>query len=342
MKAIYFEQHGGPEVLKFGELPSPVPAEGQALLKVRAVALNHLDIWVRRGWPGLKLALPHIGGCDIVGEVISAPPSSGFLPGTRVFVYAGINTTHDQWTERNEESVSPGYRIIGEHLPGGLAEMACVPVENLLPAPADLSDESLCARLLTGLTCWRMLITRGQLVSGETVLVVGSGGGVNSLSIQIARAVGARVIALAGNEEKCLKAQQLGASDVIDYNQTPEWAREVIRLTSGIGVDMVVDNVGKATFPQSLRALRRGGRLVTVGNTSGYDLELDNRLIFGKQLSIIGSTMGSREDFTQMLEFLTAHNIHPVVDTVDSLENGLHQLSRLERGEQFGKIVLKP
>lgn len=342
MKAIFFQQHGGPEVWQFGDLERPVPEAGQTLIRVRAVALNHLDIWVRRGWPGLKLAMPHVGGCDIVGDVVLNNGESALAIGDRTYVYPGINPVTDKWTARGEDSVSPSYRIIGEHLAGGLAEYVVVPTANLLPAPKDLGDESLCARLLTGLTCWRMIIVRGGLKPGESVLVVGAGGGVNSLAIQMARALGAHVIALAGTDNKCRRAKELGAAEVINYRENPEWARQVQKLNGGKGVDLVVDNVGKDTITQSLRSLQWGGRLVTVGNTSGYEMQIDNRLIFGKQLSIIGSTMGSRQDFSDMLAFLQQHNIHPVIDAVDRLENGIMQLARLEAGEQFGKIVLKP
>ena len=341
MKAIYFERHGEIAVLQYGDIPTPVPAPGEALIKVRAVALNHLDIWVRRGWPGLKLPMPHVGGSDIVGEVISLNGSSTLKVGERVFINPGMALADDPWVIRGEESVSPSYKIIGEDRAGGLAEFVTAPLSCVIPAPADLSDETLAARILVGTTCWRMLIKRGGLQKDESVLVVGSGGGVNSLSISLAHAMGAHVIALAGSRERCQRASELGAQQTICYRDNPNWAKEIIQMTGGNGVDLVIDNVGQATFPQSLRALKRGGRLVTVGNTSGFKIELDNRLIFGKQLSIIGSTMGSAEDLKDALFFMRSHNIGPVIDCVDTLENGIAQIARIERGEHFGKIVLK-
>jgi NADPH:quinone reductase-like Zn-dependent oxidoreductase len=341
MKALFFRQHGDASVLQYGDLPIPVTAEGHALIKVSATTLNHLDIWVRRGWPGLNLALPHIGGSDIVGGIVEINGDSTFSTGDRVYVYSGINSQVDEWTERGEESVSPGYKIIGEHSPGGFAEYVSIPLANLFLAPPKMSDDILVAPLLTGLTAWRMLKKQAALQSGESVLVVGTGGGVNSISIQIAKALGASVIALAGSNEKCMRARALGASEVINYRDKEDWAKEVLKVTNKRGVDLVVDNVGEVTFTQSLKALRRGGRLVTVGNTTGFNLQIDNRLIFGKQLSIIGSTMGSRNDFIESQQFIHEHAIIPEIDCIAPLSDGIAQLARLERGEQCGKIILR-
>lgn len=341
MKALYFEQHGAIDRLRYGELPDPIAKEGEAILRVRAVALNHLDIWVRRGWAGLKLPLPHIGGSDIVGEIVAINGTSDFHLGERVFVNPGVIEGHDEWIARGEETMSPRYSIIGEHRAGGLAEFTAVPIGNLHSAPETISNESLAARILVGMTCWRMLVHRAALKPGESVLVVGSGGGVNSLSIQFARAFGARVIALGGSSEKCVRAKALGAEHAVCYRDNPDWSKEVISWSSG-GVDVVIDNVGQATYPLSLRALKRGGRMVTVGNTSGHALSLDNRFIFAKQLSIIGSTMGSRNDLVDALAFMEQHHISPAVDCFEPLANGILQFKRLESGEHFGKIVLRP
>lgn len=355
MKALAFEAYGDHATLSFRDVPSPTPQPGWTVLAVRAVALNHLDIWVRRGWPGLKLLLPHWTGSDVVGTVEAHDPAilgDAQIPlGTRVAVNPGYlrssdEGTEDEWTARGEESVSPRYRIIGEDCKGGLAEYALVPTACLVPVPEHISDTHAAAFLLTGTTVWRMLFTRGQLAAGETVLVVGAGGGVNSLAIFTAKRRGATVIALAGTEEKRRASIALGAVEALCYRDTPEWHREVLRLTNGRGVDLVVDNVGAATFEKSLKSLRRGGRLVTVGNTSGPILSLDNRLIFSKQLSILGSTMGSRNDFHRATEFLwrialdAPSTLDPLIDTVAPFERGLEMFARLEAGEQCGKIVL--
>lgn len=342
MKAIFFEGHGDWSVLKYADLPDPTPAPGEAIIKVKAVALNHLDIWVRRGWKGLKLDLPHIPGSDIVGEVVSFSGNSKIPIGTRVMVNPGYVTATDELTRRGLDSLSPHYRIIGEHCRGGMAEFVSVPIENLFASPAQRTDEQLAASLLTGVTCYRMLFKQGDLRPNQSVLVVGSGGGVNSLAIQMATAAGAKVYAIASDSKKSKKALKLGAVECIDRSQESNWAGSIIKRTNGRGVDLVVDNVGHDTMASSLRAVARGGRIVTVGNTSGYELHLDNRLIFTKQVSLIGSTMGSTQDFIDSQEFMLRHNIIPSIDRVEPLSKGIEMFKYLEKGKQFGKIVLKP
>jgi NADPH:quinone reductase-like Zn-dependent oxidoreductase len=343
MKAIFFEQHGEIDTLKYADLPQPEPKPGEALVRVRAASLNHLDIWVRRGWPGLRLDMPHITGSDVAGEIVSVNATgSTWTPGTRVIVNPGIVTVEDEWTRKGEDSLSPGYKILGEQVRGGLAEFVTVPVANLFRLPDGVSFEEGAAPLLVGLTCWRMLFKRAALRAGETVLVVGAGGGVNSLSILLARAAGASVIALTSGKSKMDKASALGATSVIDYSANTEWHSEVLKLTKGRGVDIVIDNVGSRTMPKSLRAVARGGRIVTVGNTKGYELSFDNRLLFTKQVSLIGSTMGSRQDFIDAMEFIFHNRIKIPIDTVAPLSDGIRMIKRLEDGAQFGKIVLTP
>lgn len=342
MKAIFFEQHGGPEVLKFGDLQAPKPRPGEALVKVRAVALNHLDIWVRRGWQGLQLELPHIGGSDICGEIAELNGTSALPVGTRVIANPGILTLEDEYTRRGLDSLSPGYKIIGEQIPGGFAEYVSIPIANLYAAPDGWSDAECAAPLLVGVTAWRMLFDRGEVGPGSTVLIVGAGGGVNSISILFARAAGAQVIALSSSDAKCEKAAALGAAHTINYREVGAWHTEVLKLTRGRGVDVVIDNVGAATISKSLRAVARGGRIVTVGNTSGFDLNFDNRLLFTKQVSIHGSTMGSRQDFIDMLQFMSRNQIRPIIDRIEPLSSGIEMLQLMEQGGQFGKIVLQP
>ena len=343
MKAIFFEKHGEIDTLKYADLPQPEPKVGEALVRVRAVALNHLDVWVRRGWPGLHLEMPHVGGADVAGEIVAInTPGTTWTPGTRVIVNPGILTSEDEWTRKGEDSLSPGYKILGEQTQGGLAEFVCVPAANLFRLPESVSFENGAAPLLVGTTCWRMLFKRAQLRAGESVLVVGAGGGVNSLSILLAKAAGANVLALAGGADKAERAYQLGASIVIDYTKNQDWHTEVLKVTKGRGVDIVVDNVGSKTMPKSLRSAARGGRIVTVGNTKGYELSFDNRLFFTKQVSLIGSTMGSRQDFIEAMEFIFQNKIQIPIDSVSPLSEGIKMMKRLEDGQQFGKIVLKP
>jgi NADPH:quinone reductase-like Zn-dependent oxidoreductase len=343
MKAIFFERHGEVDALKFAEIPDPAPKPGEALIRVKAVALNHLDVWVRRGWPGLHLEMPHITGSDVAGEIVSVNvPGSNWAPGSRVIVNPGIIASDDEWTRKGEDSLSPGYRILGEQMRGGLAELVTVPVGNLFRLPDSVPFEKGAAPLLVGVTCWRMLFKRGGLRAGETVLVVGAGGGVNSLSILLARAAGATVYALSSGQSKIEKALALGASAVVDYTTHPDWHTEILKLTKGRGVDIVVDNVGAKTIPKSLRAVARGGRILTVGNTKGYEFSFDNRLLFTKQVSLIGSTMGSRQDFVDAMEFLWHNKIQIPIDCVEPLSQGMKMIKRLEDGAQFGKIVLCP
>lgn len=342
MKAIYFENHGDENVLRYGDLPDPIPAKGEALIKVLAVSLNHLDIWVRRGWAGLSLSMPHVGGSDIVGEVVEVNGMSPVATGSRVKIDPALVTVQDEWVRRGNHSVSPGYKILGEHRSGGMAELVCVPVENVHPAEADIEDAPLAASLLVGTTCWRMIFVQGALRAGQSALIVGAGGGVNSLAIKLAAHAGATVIALTSTREKEEKAADLGAHHVVNYRDQPEWHKEILRLTRGRGVDLVVDNVGAATFEKSLKSVTRGGRIVTVGNTSGYNITFDNRLLFSKQISLIGSTMGSAQDFHSSQHFIYNKKLYPPVDTVAPLSEGIEMIKRLERGEQFGKIVLRP
>ena len=342
MKAIFFDQHGEIDVLKHADLPDPAPGQGEVLIQVEAVALNHLDIWVRRGWKGLKLNMPHITGSDIAGKIVSAHVNSAWSAGDKVIVNPGINLGEDEWTRQGEDSVSPGYKIIGEHFRGGMAEYVVVPAQNVFKMPDQLSYEEAAASLLTGLTCWRMLFKRAALKPGESILTVGSGGGVNSLTISLAKAAGATVYALAGGKEKTKQAIDLGASHAIDYKKYENWPLEILKLTRSRGVDVVVDNVGKKTINKSLQAVARGGRIVTVGNTSGFDVSFDNRLLFSKQVSLIGSTMGSKQDFIESQQFMLQHKIKPVIDKVEKLKDGIKMIKYLEDGKQFGKLVLKP
>ncbi len=341
MKALHFIEHGGPEVLQYGDLPDPLPGPGEALVQVKAVALNHLDLWVRQGWPGLNLPLPHIGGSDVSGLVVGyGDGAKGPAPGTRVVIDPGIVLGEDEWTRRGEESVSPHYRLLGEHVRGGCAEYVTVPSRNLLPIPDGIGFAQAAAPSLVGLTVWRMLVKRAQLKAGESVAIVGAGGGVNSFSIQVAKYLGATVYAITSTAEKMRKAEELGADYVINYREE-DWAKKLYQLSGKRGVDVVVDNVGRATLSSSMRAVARGGRVVIVGNTSGPKAEIDVRFIFGKQISLIGSTMGSHQDFCDVMELVWAGKLKPSIDRTMPLADGRAAHELLAAGRQFGKIVLQ-
>ncbi len=342
MKALYFNQHGGPERYHFGEVNDPEAGPGEALVRVHACALNRLDIWVRNGWPGLELPMPHWCGADVAG-VIAALGSEvdDIQVGQRVVVDPGISTRADMFTARGLDSVSPGYHILGEQLRGGAAEYVVVPARNLLQLPDGIDFPEAAAPLLTGLTAWRMLIHQARLRAGESVLVVGAGGGVNTMAVQIAQLAGAKVYVVAGDARKVEAAKQLGADLVIDRSRE-DWGKALYSLTGGNGVNVVVDNVGAATLQTSLRAVSRGGRIVIVGNTSGPEVNLDLRYLFHKQISLIGSTMGSHQDFRDVTSLLWSGRLKPVIDSILPLSEGVKAYERLEEGEHFGKIVLTP
>ncbi|MGA2404592.1 MAG: zinc-binding dehydrogenase [Syntrophobacteraceae bacterium] len=342
MKALCFYQHGGLDVLRYDDVADPTPGRGQVLVEVKACALNHLDIWVRRGWPGLDLEMPHWGGSDISGVVAGLGEGvSGLETGRRVVIDHGINQAEDEVTLRGEHSMSPRYSIIGEHIRGGLAKYVAAPAKNLVEMPDDIDFPEACAPLLVTITAWRMLINRGKLQAGETVLVVGAGGGVNTASIQIAKLAGAKVYVVASNAEKAEKARELGADFVIDRSRA-DWGKEVHRLTAKRGVDLVVDNVGAATLNTSMAAVARGGRILIVGNTSGPQVEIDIRKIFGKQISLIGSTGGTPQDFRDITRLLWSGRIKPLINEVIPLSEGKRAFEIMERSEMFGKIVLVP
>ncbi len=349
MKALYFTHHGGPEVMQYGDLDDVRPGPGQALVQVKAVALNHVDLWVRRGGPAFdKLPKPHVGGADVAGIVLGyGEGATGPAEGTRVVVDPGVMTGpggaagQDEWTRRGEDSLSPYYHILGEDGWGGCAELLVVPAVNLLPMPDDFDFVAAAAPLLVYLTAWRMLVKRAQLKPGETVAIVGAGGGVNSAAIQIAKHLGATVYAITSTPEKMARAHSLGADVTINY-KAEDWSKAVFLATGKRGVDVVVDNVGAPTWTQSIRALARGGRLVTVGGTGGPVVEMDLRLVFRKQISILGSTMGSHDDFRNVMDLIWQRKLAPVVDKVFPLSEGRAAHEYLEKGEQFGKVVLVP
>lgn len=340
MKAILFHHHGGPEVLEYTETPTPEPGAGDVLIRLRAAALNRLDIWTRDGWPGIKLGLPHILGADGAGEVAAlGPGATAFSVGDRVAINPDLSDGTCEACIAGQDNLCVNWKLLGEHVRGTYAEYIAVPERNLLRLPDSVSFETAAAAALVYLTAWHSLITRGGLTAGETVLIVGAGGGVNTASIQIAALAGARVYVVGSNAEKCERALALGAHAAIDRSKD-DWAKAIFQLTGRRGVDVVVDNVGAGTMASSQRAARKGGRILTVGNTGGAKFEFDNRYMFGKHLSLIGSTMGTRADFAKVMGLVFGGHLRPVIDTRLPLEQAREAHARLQRGEQFGKIVL--
>ncbi len=341
MKAIVYSEHGGPEVLRYTDAPEPSIDAYEVLVRVRACALNHLDLFLRRGIPGVPIPLPHIPGSDIAGEVAKVGEKvKGIKAGERVLLQPGISCGHCAQCLAGEDNKCREYTLFGQMVDGGCAEYVKSPAANVVPIPEGLSFEEAAAFPLVSVTAWHMLITRAQLKPAETVLILGAGSGVGSAAIQIAKAAGARVIATAGTKEKVLKGKELGADSMILHSEN-DIAKETKRMTNGRGADVVMEHVGQATWDQSVRSMAVGGRLVTCGATTGYDARIDLRFLFVRQLSILGSFMGSKAELFAALELLRRGLLKPIVDVVMPLAECAAAHRRLESREQFGKIVLR-
>ncbi|HEX9688217.1 MAG TPA: zinc-binding dehydrogenase [Thermoanaerobaculia bacterium] len=340
MKAVFFRRHGGNEVLEYGDWPDPLPGPGEVVLGIRAAALNHLDLFARDGIPGVPL--PQVPGADGAGVVEEIGEGvTGLARGERVLIQPGLFCGVCEFCLGGEQSLCEQYRILGEHAPGTFAEKALVPARNLFPIPERLSFEQAAAFPLSYETAWRLIITRGAVHPGDTVLIHGVGGGVGWAALEIALLCGARVIATTSGEEKRGAARAAGAELVIDY--TKEDVGEAVRKhTAKRGVDVVIDSVGEKTWMTSLRAARRGGRIVTCGATTGPNPPEEIRLIFWKHLSILGSTMANDREFRALLQAVAAGRLAPRIDRVFPLAEAPAAYRLLEEGRQFGKIVLVP
>lgn len=341
MIAIGFEQHGGPEVLQLMELPDPVPGHGQVRVRLEAAALNQVDLWTRNGWPGLKLALPHIPGADGSGVVdrLGAGVDSP-AEGTRVVINGNLSCGECPACLAGRDNLCRSWNLLGETVPGTYAQLVVVPASNVLPLPPGFDMHAAAAASLVFLTAWHSLIRRGALQPGEKVLIVGASGGVNTASIQIAKWVGAQVFVVGSNSEKLALARGLGADILIDRSQLDNWSKAVYEAAGRQGMDVIVDNVGAGSLPFSLRAAAKGGRILTVGNTGGPVFELDNRFIFGRHLSLLGSTMGTHTDFREVMHLVFEGRLRPVIDRSYPLAQAAQAQQRLEAGEQMGKITL--
>lgn len=342
MKAIAIRAHGGPEAVNLVELPDPTPGPGQVVVAVKAAALNHLDIWVRVGWPGLKLAFPHVLGSDVAGVIEAIGPGvEGMKVGDAVVVNPSLGCGRCDRCLSGNENLCRRFAILGEHVSGGMAEKLAVAARNVLPKPENLSFVEAAAIPLTFMTAWHALVVRAQLRLGETVLVHAAGSGVGVAAVQIAKLHGARVIATAGSDEKLRRAKELGADEVVNY-ETQDFVQEVRRLTEKRGVEVVFEHVGKKTWEKSILSAGIGGRIVTVGATTGYDPLTDLRHVFFRQLSILGSTMGTAADLVQVLRYVGEGKLRPVVDRTMPLADAVKGHALLTERAQFGKIVLEP
>ena len=343
MRAIVFYEHGGPEVLQYrDDIAVPQPRPDEALIKVRYAALNRLDDFVRTGWRGLELSKPHTMGSDFSGSIAGLGADvTGWQIGQRVVANPTLWCGDCPYCRAGRDNQCDHFAILGEHAPGAYAEFVRVPARNLVAIPGDYPDDLAAAAPLVAVTAWHMLIGAGQLRAGEKVLVVGAGGGVNSIALQIAHLAGATVYAIASDHEKARRACELGAERAIDRQGEPNWSKAVWQLTDKRGVDVVVDNVGEATWSSSLRSLAKGGRLLCVGGSSGYNATTPVNLIFGRDLSVIGSTMGTQAEFETVMSQVWAGRLKPIVDQVFALADYPAALGRMLAGDSFGKILLK-
>jgi NADPH:quinone reductase-like Zn-dependent oxidoreductase len=341
MKAVLFDRHGAPDVLRHTDVPEPEPRFGEVLVAVHACALNHLDLWVRQGIPGLQIPLPHIPGSDIAGVVEKVGAGVTKIgPGEKVLLAPGVTCGKCPACLAGRDNYCPQFTNLGYLIDGGCAQFVRCPEANCFPYPQNLSFEEAAAIPLVFQTAWHMLLTRAQLQPGEEVLILGAGSGVGSAAIQIAKLFGCRVVATAGNEAKLARARELGADETINH-KTQKIKDEVRRLTAKRGVDVVFEHVGTATWYDSIASLARGGRLVTCGATTGFDAGIDLRFLFSRQLSILGSYMGSKSEFATVLKLVAAGRLKPVLDRSFPLAECRLAHEYLEAGEQFGKVVLR-
>ena len=340
MKAVRIHQFGGPEVLTYEEVPDPKPRKDQALVRVRACALNHLDLWVRQGLPGVNL--PHILGSDIAGEIVEVGEYiTDFKAGQRVLLAPMSFCNHCSKCVAGIQNQCRQYTVLGNGVDGGNCELIAVPAVNIIPIPDSLDFNQAASVPLVFLTAWHMLTGRASIRPGQTVLVLGANSGVGSAAIQIARMFHATVITTAGDERKMERARELGADFVINHYQQ-KIAQEVRVFTKGAGVDIVIEHVGPATWGESVRSLKPGGTLVTCGATTGPKTELELRFLFSRQLSLLGSYMGTMGELHEVLSHVFAGRLKPVVDRVFPLQETRPAHEYLGKSQMFGKVVVNP
>lgn len=341
MKAVLFNEHGGPEVLQYTDFPDPEPGPGEALIRLHAAALNRMDVMVRKGWAGLKLELPHINGADGAGEIVAlnSATDKGLKVGDHIVINANFGCGKCENCIAGRDNMCANWHLFGETIRGTYAEYISVPIKQLYKLPDDFDFHQAAAAALVYQTAWHSLVKRGYLQRGETVLIIGAGGGVNTASMQVAKHMGARVMVVGSDAKKLKMAESIGADILIDRSKDENWSKTAYLATNKRGVDMVVDNVG-TTFMQSLRTLRKGGRLLTVGNSGGPIFEFDNRYMFAKHLSIIGSTMSTLDEFKEVMDLVVNGKLKPIMDRTFPLKDAALAQGRLWSNENFGKITL--
>jgi NADPH:quinone reductase-like Zn-dependent oxidoreductase len=340
MRAVYITEHGGIDKLIDGELPDPVPDANEAVVRVKACGVNHMDLWVRRGLPFLRLQFPFILGMDIAGEVAAVGSQSDtHLIGMRVVVHPGVSCARCERCLSGWDNLCPRYQLIGEQVPGGYAQLLKVPVQNLVPLPPGLPFEAAACLPVVFSTAWNMVFDKARLQAGEWVLIHAGGSGIGSAAIQLARLVGANIITTTGSDAKVKKALDLGAHFAINY-QSKDFLREVRRITKKRGVDVVIEHVGGEVWERSLLCLATGGRLVSCGATSGYQPQTDLRHVFFRNLKILGATMGSKAWLVKIVRLVQEGKLRPVLDRVMPLKHAQEAHRLMEQRQHFGKLVL--
>jgi 2-desacetyl-2-hydroxyethyl bacteriochlorophyllide A dehydrogenase len=340
MKAVVFHEHGGPERLSFEDVPAPQIAPHEVLVRVKACALNHLDIWVRQGIPAYRITLPHISGCDVAGviEQVGSEVHDRTV-GEKVFVSPGLSCWRCDQCLGGRDNHCVSYKVLGAHVDGGYAELVKIPSVNAIPMPAHLTFEQAAAFPLVSVTAWHMLFSLGGLSPAETVLVMGAGSGVGSIAIQMAKAVGARVLTTVGSDDKMPKAKALGADEVILHTRETI-SRRVKELTNGKGVQLVIEHIGPQVWEQCVLSLAKGGRLVTCGATTGPEVKLDLRYLFSRELTLRGAYTGRRAELLEAVKLIGLGKVQPVVDAVLPLKEARAAQERLLNRTIFGKVVL--
>ncbi len=340
MKAVRIHAHGGPEVLVIEDTPDPAPGPDEVLVEVKAVAVNHLDLWVRKGIPGQKFPLPMTPGCDIAGVVRDVGSTvKGFRARDRVVIQPGLSCHRCSSCLAGEVNLCRSFGIIGETRDGGCAELVSVPAVNVIPIRENLSFQDAAAVPLTFLTAWHMVVSRGQVRPGDDVLIHAGGSGVGVAAIQVAKLLGARVITTVGTDAKAQRTRELGADDTINHRKY-DFYTEARKITGKRGVDVIIDSVGADVWHRNIRLLKAGGRLVTCGVTSGFEVTTDVRYIFFRNLSILGSTMGSKSELLHIMRLVERKALIPVIDMVLPLAKVAEAHKRLEARKNFGKVVL--
>lgn len=350
MKAWRVESHGGPEVLKRVELPVPDPGPMQARIRIEAVGINHLDLWVRDGVPGHRFPLPLIPGCDAVGVIDAFGPGAeaalagaGLKAGSPVIANPISSCGQCQACLGGDDPLCPSFGIYGEHRDGGCADFAVYPVQNLIPRPGEITAEEAASLSIPFVTAWTMLERKARVKLGELVLIQAGGSGVSVAAIQIAKLLGADVITTVGSDDKAERARSLGADEVVNYKTAPfrDAVRKWVAARGRKGVDVVVDHVGGETFEESFKCLAWGGRLVTCGATAGAEIKIDLRRLFFKNLSVLGSTMGGKVDLVRVVGLVSRGKLKPVVDSVFPMAEYPKALAKVESRKIFGKVVVK-